>query len=81
MYRLIVVGVSWLTATAWVAYGMRGESVISRAKAESARRQALEQEPNDLPSMIHLIRVTGLVRIAKVVVMGGLVMWGAVTTM
>jgi hypothetical protein len=76
-----MVAVSWVAGTSWVLYRMRSATVLSRAKAESARRQSLGRDPNDLPSMIRLVGLGDLYMVAALAAMCGLLMWGAVTSL
>jgi hypothetical protein len=80
MFNVVMVAISWVGGTSWVLYRMRGATVLSRAEAESARRQSLGREPNDLPSMIRLVRLSDLYMIVALAVMCGLLMWGAVNS-
>lgn len=79
MLNVMFAAMGWVCGSLLLAYRMRPVNVLAYAEAESARRKRLGIEPNDVPSMVSLMRQQGCFGFAVLTVMCGFLMWAAIS--
>lgn len=79
MLNVMLVTIGWVFGSLLIAYRLRPVNVLAYAEAESARRKRLGIEPNDVPSMVSLMRQQGWFALAAITLMSGFLMWAAMS--